>query len=206
MTNPRVEYSLLPPPPSGLTESVGWHVVPDEPPGTLSWWDGNAFVAVAFWAVDHWEYVTDEWAGSGPALGRLPEGAGDPQWFGFWQAPDGQWYPPPPEQAPSGGHPAAVDISVWFGAAGVGVFLFIQLGWILPSIGLTMPVWSSFLLLPAWLVALVFGVLALSKSSTGVNRGLGRVLGGVTLGIAMCYLLLFALLAFGFWMLSGGIM
>lgn len=51
MTNPQVDYSSLPPPPSDRAESAGWRVVPGEPPGTLTWWDGNEFVAVAFWAV-----------------------------------------------------------------------------------------------------------------------------------------------------------
>jgi hypothetical protein len=94
MTNPDVDRSSLPPPPEGLTESVGWDVVPGEPPGTLAWWDGNEFGAVAFWASDHWEYVTDDWAGSDPALGVLPAGVGDPRESGWWQTPDGRWHGP----------------------------------------------------------------------------------------------------------------
>lgn len=52
--------------------AIGWQVVPDEPPGTFAWWDGEQFVAMAFWAGDHWEFVTDEWSGVDPvALGRV---------------------------------------------------------------------------------------------------------------------------------------
>lgn len=52
--------------------AIGWQVVPDEPPGTFAWWDGEQFVAMAFWAGDHWEFVTDDWSGVDPvALGRV---------------------------------------------------------------------------------------------------------------------------------------
>lgn len=41
----------------------GWHVVPGDPPGTLRWWDREAFVASAFWVADHWEYESSAWTG-----------------------------------------------------------------------------------------------------------------------------------------------
>jgi len=74
----------------------GWRAIPGEPSGTLAWWNGKIYLAVAFWAVDHWEYVTDNWSGANPAPGVLPAGADDPRRFGWWQAPDGQWHLPPP--------------------------------------------------------------------------------------------------------------
>lgn len=74
----------------------GWQVVPGEPPGTLGWSDGTRVSVIAIWAADHWEYVTDEWAGRDPPPGALPLGVVDPRCAGWWRAPDGDWYPPPP--------------------------------------------------------------------------------------------------------------
>ena len=99
VTSPEVEHR----------ESVGWQVVPEEPPGTLGWWDGSQISVIAFWAEDHWEYVTEEWAGRDPAAGVLPQGAVDPRESGWWYAPDGVWYPPPPQQPPEGGKPGGLD-------------------------------------------------------------------------------------------------
>jgi len=91
--------------PSTPDQQVGWRGVAGEPPGTLGWWNGEQFVAMAFWAVDHWEYVTDDWAGPDPPPGVLPDGAGDPRESGWWKGEDGQWHRPvgspwPPPEGP----------------------------------------------------------------------------------------------------------
>jgi hypothetical protein len=116
MTNPQVGHSSLQTPPSGRAVSVGWHLVPDEPPGTLAWWDGNGFAAIAFWASDHWEYVTNDWSGPDPVPGGLPVGAGDPRESGWQQTPNGRWHGRehahpalPPRPTSSGGGPRASD-------------------------------------------------------------------------------------------------
>jgi len=92
-------------PPGGPVGSVGWVAVPHQKPGTLGWWNGERFVAFAFWAEDRWEYVTEDWAGSNPLPGALPVGAGDPRESGWWQGPDGRWHAPLPSATPreSGG-------------------------------------------------------------------------------------------------------
>lgn len=87
-------------------ESVGWRLVPDEPAGTLGWWDGNEFVAFAVWTSDHWVYVTETWSGPDPPPDELPAGAGDPRTSGWWRAPDDTWnWQRPPEPPPPPGLP-----------------------------------------------------------------------------------------------------
>ncbi len=78
-----------------LSESgPGWQVLPDEPPGSLGWWNGHEIVVVALWAADHWEYVTDDWTGSDPMSGSLPAGVADPRTLGWSQSLDGHWHGP----------------------------------------------------------------------------------------------------------------
>jgi hypothetical protein len=71
--------------------AVGWQVVPDEPPGTFAWWNGERHVAIAFWTGRRWEFVTDDWSGSDPPPGALPVEAATPAAHGWIHTPDGRW-------------------------------------------------------------------------------------------------------------------
>jgi hypothetical protein len=104
---------------------------PHEQPGTLAWWDGEQFVAVALWAWDHREYVIGDWSGSAPPGALLAVGIGDPRASGWRQAPDGQWHEAPPvSQSPGTGLSGCVLVVVVIAALALLVFGFGVLWWL----------------------------------------------------------------------------
>ena len=168
-------------PSSPAEPAVGWRPVPDEPPGTFVWWDGEKDVVVAFWAVDHWEYVTEEWSGPDPAPGVLPAGAHSPRKAGWRQSSDGRWHAPLPR-------PPDLDRSVKFG---VWALVVVTVPWLL----VLARFFLGFMLFPpAMVVGGILGLLALTSPTRGRHRTLGRMLGGVAVTVAGLSLLAFLLL------------
>jgi hypothetical protein len=107
---------------------VAWHQVPGDPPGTLRWWDGEAFIARAFWVVDHWEYEGDDWVGRLTAPVFPPGGiltVGDSGWWA--PRPHGRWHDgwelPLPSPPPTPVRPATVPERVACVAALAGAVL-----------------------------------------------------------------------------------
>lgn len=110
--------------------AVGWQVVPDEPPGTFAWWNGEQHVAIAFWTGHGWEFVTDDWSGSDPPPGVLPTGAATPAAHGWMHTPDGRWQhvefistDPHPEPLPDTWR--QIGIGVIAAIAGISVMLIL---------------------------------------------------------------------------------
>ena len=180
------------PKPHGQGLHVGWHVLPEDGPGTLRWWNGQDFVGTASWAADHWEYVCGDWSGTDPPPGTLPGGAVDVRESGWW-AGSGHWHSGTLLPLPLPPSTSRWDPSVWFGVSGV----------VLESI-----VWLSVLLMVfvpgnQWLagapiclpLGFLLGAAALwTWPIRGRHRRLGRILGGVallmglaTVGVALIF-------------------
>jgi hypothetical protein len=169
-----------PPPPPTRARHVGWHAAAGDPPGTLRWWNGQEYVVLASWALDHWNYESAAWSGTDPSLGVLPDGAAAVQESGWWLAA-GHWHsggelplPPPPSTSSS-------DPSLGFGVAGVVVESLVWVSWVLAFIAPTTFASGALRIVPLGTpIGMVLGLAALRHARRG--RMLGRV--ALAMGLA----------------------